>query len=92
MCHREQELKTQYLVAIKWLGTKYSARKCRNWQTSKTKDLVHTTCVRVQVPPSALKKNSFQLFFFCVEGVLEPGLLTQAVQGLGDHKGRLGRR
>ena len=29
------------------------ARKCRNWQTSKTKDLVHNTCVWVQVPSSA---------------------------------------
>ena len=28
-------------------------RKCRNWQTSKTKDLVAIAVVRVQVPPSA---------------------------------------
>ena len=28
-------------------------RKCRNWQTSKPKDLVHGFCVRVQVPSSA---------------------------------------
>ena len=28
-------------------------RKCRNWQTSKTKDLVAAYVVRVQVPSSA---------------------------------------
>ena len=30
-----------------------SARKCRNWQTSKTKDLVSNALVWVQVPSSA---------------------------------------
>ena len=33
--------------------TKYM-RKCRNWQTSKTKDLVIIAIVWVQVPSSAL--------------------------------------
>ena len=32
-------------------------RKCRNWQTSKTKDLVHIACVWVQVPSSAVRKK-----------------------------------
>ena len=30
-------------------------RKCRNWQTSKTKDLVSIALVWVQVPSSALE-------------------------------------
>ena len=35
-------------------------RKCRNWQTSKTKDLVIIAIVWVQVPSSALKtRNRF---------------------------------
>ena len=33
-------------------------RKCRNWQTSKTKDLVTVYVVWVQVPSSALTKGS----------------------------------
>ncbi len=32
-------------------------RKCRNWQTSKTKDLVIIAIVWVQVPSSAFKKR-----------------------------------
>ena len=32
-------------------------RKCRNWQTSKTKDLVAIAVVWVQVPSSALKEK-----------------------------------
>ncbi len=32
-------------------------RKCRNWQTSKTKDLVAIAVVWVQVPSSALKQR-----------------------------------
>ena len=32
-------------------------RKCRNWQTSKTKDLVTIAVVWVQVPSSALCRN-----------------------------------
>ena len=37
--------------------TKYM-RKCRNWQTSKTKDLVIIAIVWVQVPSSALNNNT----------------------------------
>ena len=44
-------------------------RKCRNWQTSKTKDLVSIALVWVQVPSSAfiirkdfLKKKSFFVY------------------------------
>ena len=37
--------------------TKYM-RKCRNWQTSKTKDLVIITIVWVQVPSSALNNKT----------------------------------
>ena len=38
--------------------TIYGMRKCRNWQTSKTKDLVAIAVVWVQVPSSAVKKKS----------------------------------
>ena len=47
-------------------------RKCRNWQTSKTKDLVINAIVWVQVPSSAFKKSTdylfigFQYFLFCL--------------------------
>ena len=52
-------------------------RKCRNWQTSKTKDLVINAIVWVQVPSSAVHKSKrihpygwilFDLFFlyFCI--------------------------
>ena len=34
---------------------KCDMRKCRNWQTSKTKDLVSIALVWVQVPSSALE-------------------------------------
>ena len=34
---------------------KRDMRKCRNWQTSKTKDLVSIALVWVQVPSSALE-------------------------------------
>ncbi|EDR47976.1 hypothetical protein DORFOR_00633 [Dorea formicigenerans ATCC 27755] len=37
-------------------------RKCRNWQTSKTKDLVSIALVWVQVPSSAL---TFQQHIAC---------------------------
>ena len=49
----------------------YGMRKCRNWQTSKTKDLVSIALVWVQVPSSALinKVGSLIiqgfLFFVC---------------------------
>ena len=33
-------------------------RKCRNWQTSKTKDLVAIAVVWVQVPSSAVKMSA----------------------------------
>ena len=56
-------------------------RKCRNWQTSKTKDLVAIAVVWVQVPSSAVKKKAsggnLRLFFFRTEASLEP-----KVQGL----------
>ena len=42
-------------------------RKCRNWQTSKTKDLVIIAIVWVQVPSSAferVKPKGLALFVF----------------------------
>ena len=38
-----------------FLREKRDMRKCRNWQTSKTKDLVSIALVWVQVPSSALE-------------------------------------
>ena len=45
-------------------------RKCRNWQTSKTKDLVHVICVRVQVPSSALRESSWSNSLFVIHEIL----------------------
>ena len=50
-------------------------RKCRNWQTSKTKDLVSIALVWVQVPSSALINKVGSLIiqgflFFCLQPVL----------------------
>ena len=42
---------------------KCDMRKCRNWQTSKTKDLVSIALVWVQVPSSAWKVLTFSLSF-----------------------------
>ena len=43
-----------YICYYKWAFTKViDMRKCRNWQTSKTKDLVLIASVWVQVPSSA---------------------------------------
>ena len=39
----------------KRIPKKCDMRKCRNWQTSKTKDLVSIALVWVQVPSSALE-------------------------------------
>ena len=41
------------VIARKSISTKCDMRKCRNWQTSKTKDLVSIALVWVQVPSSA---------------------------------------
>ena len=44
-------------------------RKCRNWQTSKTKDLVSIALVWVQVPSSAfyeIENGERSRFFFYV--------------------------
>ena len=50
-------------------------RKCRNWQTSKTKDLVSIALVWVQVPSSAHKKRGSNRkiwsFFLCANIVSE---------------------
>ena len=65
-------------------------RKCRNWQTSKTKDLVGIALVWVQVPSSALNESRAGrkdlLFFRSAEEFLEP-----RVQGLLAINGFVGR-
>ena len=43
-----------YFIAQRFLLYECDMRKCRNWQTSKTKDLVSIALVWVQVPSSAL--------------------------------------
>ena len=51
-------------VIISYLrGAQVQMRKCRNWQTSKTKDLVIIAIVWVQVPSSACFENLGSLDF-----------------------------
>ena len=51
-------------------------RKCRNWQTSKTKDLVIAiSCgFKSHLPQEILKALSFQGFFFLSENYLSFGI------------------
>ena len=62
-------------------------QECRNWQTSKTKDLVADFAVWVQVPSPALKKTQTNVWvFFNAEESLEPkvqGLLDQRSSSVG---------
>ena len=62
-------------------------QECRNWQTSKTKDLVADFAVWVQVPSPALKKTQTNVWvFFNAEEFLEPkvqGLLDQRSSSVG---------
>ncbi len=59
-------------------------RKCWNWQTGQTKDLVVIAIVWVQVPSSALeKKTDMQVvlhirFLFGAESDLNPGFKVSA--------------
>ena len=46
----------------------YHMRKCRNWQTSKTKDLVSIALVWVQVPSSALNLSRKALIIAAFSG------------------------
>ena len=65
----------EQFFSMKFLGYEYPinivTRKCRNWQTSKTKDLVAIAVVWVQVPSSALicgcdkySRNAVFIVFF----------------------------
>ena len=47
-----------------FISVKCDMRKCRNWQTSKTKDLVSIALVWVQVPSSA--------FFYFIKKCQKP--------------------
>ena len=56
---------------------KCDMRKCRNWQTSKTKDLVSIALVWVQVPSSAFiirRELSFIWKFFFVSISIIPNI------------------
>ena len=70
--------------AILW-RTIYGMRKCRNWQTSKTKDLVAIAVVWVQVPSSALKKKSsggnLRIFFSVSKRPCNPRFKVSAPVG-----------
>ena len=48
-------------------------QECRNWQTSKTKDLVSNALVWVQVPSPAFNKKEQTkcLLFFCVKRLIQ---------------------
>ena len=46
----------------------YHMRKCRNWQTSKTKDLVSIALVWVQVPSSAFNSSRKMLVIAVFSG------------------------
>ncbi len=54
---REQKVKKQLTLLANYDNILFAfekrMRKCRNWQTSKTKDLVSNALVWVQVPSSA---------------------------------------
>ena len=64
-------------MIISFLRVKRGSRKCRNWQTSKTKDLVIIAIVWVQVPSSALKRISNRISFFCAEdGLMNAFMIT----------------
>ena len=61
------------IIKSREMCDKLNTRKCRNWQTSKTKDLVAIAVVWVQVPSSALicgcdkySRNAVFIVFFCV--------------------------
>ena len=50
-------LRNDIILLVHGTEVLIAMRKCRNWQTSKTKDLVIIAIVWVQVPSSALKKD-----------------------------------
>ena len=59
------------IIKSREMCDKLNTRKCRNWQTSKTKDLVAIAVVWVQVPSSALicgcdkySRNAVFIVFF----------------------------
>ena len=51
-------------LRVEQLNNISGSRKCRNWQTSKTKDLVIIAIVWVQVPSSADEKDIQRMSFF----------------------------
>ena len=71
-------------------------RKCRNWQTSKTKDLVLIASVWVQVPSSALNKKTQVLpesFLFNTEESLEAhGFKVSSAREAPSSVGSAGKR
>ena len=59
------------------------SRKCRNWQTSKTKDLVTSlSCGFKSHLPHVIKRNRFRpVPFFRAEGDSHPAAYAARVQG-----------
>ena len=59
-----------YFIAQRFLLYECDMRKCRNWQTSKTKDLVSIALVWVQVPSSACRAlDDSRAFLFARTGL-----------------------
>ena len=56
-------------------------RKCRNWQTSKTKDIVIIAIVWVQVPSSASKDLNLWLGSFFADGDTNPRFMSPLRSG-----------
>ena len=59
-----------YFIAQRFFLYECDMRKCRNWQTSKTKDLVSIALVWVQVPSSACRAlDDSRAFLFARTGL-----------------------
>ena len=68
-------------------------RKCRNWQTSKTKDLVIIAIVWVQVPSSALNnKTGTKRSVWSLSYCSKPKRALTMVQGLAPARSARGMR
>ena len=68
--HHYLILTISYFIAQRFLLYECDMRKCRNWQTSKTKDLVSIALVWVQVPSSACRAlDDSRAFLFARTGL-----------------------
>ena len=72
-------------MIISFLRVERGSRKCRNWQTSKTKDLVIIAIVWVQVPSSAENYFLEKALEFNVLGLFSFALKTTIFEVHGVH-------